>query len=344
MNHFCTYCDKGYAARLLCLHDSLLRHGGAFQLTVLCFDAETAAVVAAARQPTLTALILDELLHAEPDYAAVRARRSPVEFYFTTTPVLLRHCLARSPAASQMTYLDADLFFFGPASAVLAEQAEASIGIVPHRFPARLSDRLKYGTYNVAWVSFRRDREGLAGLDWWRARCLEWCHDRIEGGRFADQGYLDEFPRRFAGVRALDHPGINAAPWNMDEVGVKAGKDEVFVNERPLLFYHFQGIREVTPGWFEPGLRGYGTRLTAGLRDLVYLPYLRALVSQQRALHARHGITPRFVYQRLNTGDGWADRWERAKARWLLPHYGRMRGQLLHVGSAPEPAAALEAE
>ena len=137
MNYFCTYCDRGYVARLLCLHDSLRAAGEAFQLLVLCFDADTEAVIKAERQADLVAVPLSELLAADPAYAAVRSRRTPVEFYFTTTPVLVRHCLNREPAADRVTYLDADLYFFGPPSGVFGEQGDASVGIVPHRFPAR---------------------------------------------------------------------------------------------------------------------------------------------------------------------------------------------------------------
>src|SRR6185503_15291489 len=99
-------------------------------------------------------------------------------------------------------------FFFGSPSAVFREQGEASVGIVPHRFPPRLAHLVENGIYNVAWVSFQRDRDGLECLEWWRKRCIEWCHDYIDNGRFADQGYLDEFPKRFGGVCAIDHPGI----------------------------------------------------------------------------------------------------------------------------------------
>ena len=339
MNQFCTFCDRHYLARLLCLHESLRAQGEPFRLSVLCFDADTEAVVKAAGQSSLVAVPLEEVLQADPAYAAVRANRSTVEFYFTTTPVILRHCLRREPTAALMTYLDADLFFFGPPSAVFAEQGDASVGIVGHRFPARLASLLKTGTYNVAWVSFRRDADGLACLEWWRERCLAWCHDRFEPGRYADQGYLDEFARRFAGVRVLDHPGINAAPWNMEGVRVAAAADTVLVNERPLLFYHFQGIRELLPGWFEPGLLNYGTPLSDPLRDLIYLPYLRRLAATEQRLKSAHGIAPRLGYQRLPTGNSWRERRGRFVARWLLPRYRRWRGQLLHCPVPRVPRA-----
>jgi hypothetical protein len=331
MNYFCTYCDQGYAARLLCLYESLRAQNESFRLLVLCFDVETANVVTAVKDPGFVAIPLDELLRSDPDYAAVRAKRTKVEFYFTATPVLVRYCLQLETGAAQMTYLDSDLYFFGPPSAVFSEQNGASAGIVAHRFPDSLAERLKYGTYNVAWVSFRRDCDGLACLEWWRERCLEWCHDFLDAGRFADQGYLDEFPRRFNNVRVIAHPGVNAAPWNMHEVRVSGVPHRVLVNEQPLLFYHFQGVREIAAGWFEPGLRAYQTPLGAPLRELIYLPYLQHLMASQKRLRVQHGMLPRFLHQRLNAGRSWSDRWERVKSRWMLPYYGRFQRRLLHA-------------
>ncbi len=332
--HFCTYCDQGYAARLLCLHDSLLAQGEPFRLQVLCFDQATEAVVAGVASPTLVAVPLQALLLADPEYAAARSSRSKVEFYFTSTPVLVRYCLMRDPSIPRMTYLDSDLYFFGAASLVFAAQGDASVGIVPHRFPPRLNGLFKNGTYNVAWVSFRRDDAGLACLEWWRERCLEWCHDYLDQGRFADQGYLDEFPRRFTGVRVLDHVGINAAPWNMDESRIVSHEGGLYVNDQPLLFYHFQGIRELLPGWFESGLKNYQTNLTPALRDLVYLPYLRRLMTAQRVLRDAHGIMPQLGFRRLPEGKTWRNRWARFLAKWLLPYYRRYRGQLLHCSDS----------
>src|SRR5215207_5020443 len=117
MNHFCTYCDHGYAGRLLCLHDSLREMREPFRLHVLCFDEKMEEVISARRAPSLVAIRLEEMLRTLPDYAAVRARRTPIEFYFTTTPVLTRYCLDVDPSIAQITYLDSDLLFFQPSSA-----------------------------------------------------------------------------------------------------------------------------------------------------------------------------------------------------------------------------------
>jgi hypothetical protein len=340
MNHFCTYCDQGYAARMLCLHASLKAQGEPFRLLVLCFDAVTEAVVRAEGDASLVAMPLAELLAADPAYAAVQTLRSRVEFFFTSTPVLVRYGFEREPAAEWMTYLDADLFFFGPPSSVFVEQGDASVGIVPHRFPPHLADRAIHGTYNVGWVSFRRDADGLACLSWWRERCLEWCHDRVEAGRFADQGYLDEFPKKFRGVRALENPGINTAPWNVDGVALGSVGGKPALGTVPVIFYHYQGIREVSPGWFDPGLRTYRQELTRELRDFIYLPYLRQLTATQARLRREHGIEPQRGYQRVpKTGGGWSGAWERFRAKGIVAVYRRLRGRLLFCPEPVETAA-----
>lgn len=334
MNQFCTYCDQGYAARMLCLHASLQARNEPFCLWVLCFDEATEAVIARRSDPSLVAIPLSDLLAADPDYAAVRSQRSRVEFYFTSTPVLVRHCLARAPEASSMTYLDADLFFFGPASLVYAAQGVASIGIVPHRFTHRSRGSARHGTYNVGWVFFRRDANGTACVEWWRERCLEWCFDRVEGARFADQGYLDEFPRRFAGVVSLEHPGINAAPWNLEPGDLSLQDGHPHLRGQPVLFYHFQGIREVLPGWFDPGLRNYHLPVTSQIRDALYLPYLRRLTAEQSELRS-FGISPVIGYPRLPTDWSLSAIWERFRTRSLWTTYRRLAGKLIHC---PEPA------
>lgn len=332
-HYFCTYCDQGYAARMLCLHQSLKRQGEPFRLLVLCFDTATEAVVASARDATLVAVSLNEILAADPDYANVRGQRSRVEYFFTATPVLLRYCLSRVSSCKIMTYLDADLYFFGPPSAVFAEQGAASVGIVPHRFTRRSRRSLHHGLYNVGWVSFRRDMNGMACLEWWRERCLEWCYDRVENGRFADQGYLNKFPELFEGVKSLEHPGINAAPWNLEPDELDCVQGRPYLRARPIIFYHYQGIREVVPGWFDPGLRSYHLPLYRSVREWIYLPYLRELVMTQARLRG-HGIVPSLGYKRIPSGGGLRARWERLCTHPLWTVYRRLRGKLIYH---PEP-------
>jgi hypothetical protein len=162
----------------------------------------------------------------------------------------------------------------------------------PHRFPPELACLERCGRYNVGWVSFRNDATGLSCAQWWRARCLEWCYDRLENGRYADQRYLDEWPTRFEGVRTLEHKGANLAPWNVSQYTLSYRSNAVWVDDDPLVFYHFHGLRR-SGVVVDPQLWNYHAKLTRTLRENVYRPYLRCLLREGQG---RDGITvsPRY--------------------------------------------------
>ena len=92
--------------------------------------------------------------------------------------------------------------FFSSPDGLFSEQEVGSVGIIEHGYRTKDQWRQKYGTYNVGWVSIRNDPPGRACLEWWQARCLEWCYDRVEDSKYADQRYLDDWPSRFEQVVA----------------------------------------------------------------------------------------------------------------------------------------------
>ena len=141
------------------------------------------------------------------------------------------------------------------------------------------------GIYNVGWLSFRRDINGLACLQWWRERCIEWCYDRIENGKFADQKYLDDWINRFPNVVVLKHKGANLALWNLGNYHLshQAGNSLV-VDGQPLIFFHFHGLKEITSWWYDPRGRNYAQALSPILRRYIYAPYIKLLLNLRRQL------------------------------------------------------------
>jgi hypothetical protein len=278
MRHYCTYFDRNYLTRGLVLHASMLRHAGPFVLHVLCLDDFTYRYLSRKNDASLKPISLAALEAHDPDLPRAKANRSRVEYYFTCTPALVRHVLGGVGPGDVVTYLDADLYFFGDPRPAFDELGDNSVLIVEHRFPARLEHRRDHGIYNVGFLCFRNDGGGRACVDWWRERCLEWCYDRLEDGKFGDQKYLDDWPRRFPGVVVLRHKGINLAPWNVDNYRLAGGPGGgVFVDDDPLLVYHFHGLKVVNRRLFNLGLGAYGVRLTPRLRKMVYLTYLLEL-------------------------------------------------------------------
>ena len=277
MRQFCTAFDSNYLFKGLALYHSLTRHAPGAVLWVLCLDAATERVLGGLPLPGLRLLTLADLEDAEPQLRVARADRSRVEYYFTCTPALIWHLLTRVPGAAPITYLDADLYFFSDLAPLLRESATGSITIIPHRFPPAYRHLERYGIYNVSWLTFMDDRPGRECLAWWRNRCIEWCYDRLEDGKFADQKYLDDWPTRFENVHVLAHPGAGVAPWNVSAQPITTGPEGLRVGAAPLVFYHFHAFRRVTRWLYDPGLARYGATMTPMLRDAVYLPYLAEL-------------------------------------------------------------------
>lgn len=276
MPHFCTYFDHNYLRQGLALHRSLQRYCPDFTLHVLCLSPACRDALLSMDLPGVRVTALEALEAACPELLAVKGGRSRIEYYFTLTPIWPLYLLEQGRCPDRVTYLDSDLWFFSSPMPLLDAQGEASVSVVGHRFPPRLAHLEEYGRYNVGWLSFRGDDRGMACLRWYRDRCLEWCFDRLENGRFADQKYLDTLVG-FEGVQVLEHPGANLAPWNVDRHEVTLSPEGVLADGVPLVFYHFHGLRRLAWKIYESGLGVYRARLTRDLRGAVYESYLREL-------------------------------------------------------------------
>src|SRR5471030_2590092 len=153
--------------RGLALHQSLVSHASAFRLWVLCADDTTYDIIRRLDLPSVQPIALRELEEHDPELRLAKSNRSLIEYYFTCTPCLPLYVFAKAPEVELLTYLDADLYFFSNPAPIFDEMGARSIAIVEHRFPAALKRFEAAGRYNVGWLSFRRDDEGLRCLRTW---------------------------------------------------------------------------------------------------------------------------------------------------------------------------------
>ncbi len=181
---------------------------------VLALSAECVALLEHLQLPDVRVLPLEELESGLAELAEIKASRSLVEYYFTLSPVLPLFLFEQGRVAGPLYYLDTDACVYQSFERI-EELRGASAGITPHRFPEDEREREAAGLYNVGFQYYAGDAECLKILRWWRDRCYEWCYDRMdtEGDRYADQKYLERWPRLFKNVRAIAHPGANCSPW-----------------------------------------------------------------------------------------------------------------------------------
>lgn len=283
MYYFCTYFDSHYLLRGLALYRSLKDRCPSFQLFVLCMDKTCYEILSALNLPSIHLIALEDFEKNDRELLEAKKNRNLIEYYFTCTPSLPLFIFNHWQETNLLTYLDADLFFFADPAPLYDEIAHHSIAIIPHRFSPHLQHHEKNGIYNVGWVSFQRNEHALSCLQWWREKCIEWCYDRVEERRFADQKYLDEFPERFKDVIALAHKGANLAPWNLSNYSIQKDlKDGLRVDNQPLLFFHFHAFRKITNWLYDSNLLVYGVKPSSIVRHSIYSPYIHALIDANK--------------------------------------------------------------
>jgi len=190
----------------LALLESLRAHCLEFTLWILCMDAPTYSLLDKMRLENVRLIRLEDF----EDDALRKAKESRTfgEYCWTCTAPLILFVIQNEPKANLVAYLDADLFFYSNSQPIYDELGDGSILIVGHRFSAQYQawERTS-GVYNVSMVVFRRDRDGLQCLTWWKERVIEACGLDPEAGLCGDQKYLDDWPTRFRNVVVLQHKG-----------------------------------------------------------------------------------------------------------------------------------------
>ena len=286
---YCTYFDRNYLTRGLAMHASLRRFDPNLILEVLCLDQATYDLLRRLDLLGVRLMGLAELERADPALLTAKGNRPWPEYIWTLTPSLIQFCLMRNPDADLVTYLDADLLFLDSPAAVFAELGEGSISLMPHRFAGNVAAFTRNnGVYNVAMMSFRHDPIASSVLGWWRERVFEACLAQPKDGRFGDQKYLDDWPERFTGVRVIEHIGADLAPWNLANYTITRRDGRLWVDDRPVIFYHYHRFFLLNERWFRSDLR-----ISRANIDLLYRPYVAAL---REAMVLVRTIEPTFAH------------------------------------------------
>jgi hypothetical protein len=241
--HFCALLTNDFLPHMVTLHRSLVRHASPFHLWILCMDEAVHQNFLRLALPDVTLIPLREL--ETPRLCAAKPGRTASEYCWTCTPVIIQAVLERDPTIGRVTYLDGDLFFFDRPALLLDELNAASkhVQITEQAWEPGRDYGALYGRFCVQFVTFTQAPQAADVLMWWRERCLEWCYNRFEEGKFADQKYLDSWPEHFGdAVHIVQQVHRTLAPWNIRYYSR-------LTNGRPQpVFYHFAGLRLVHPG------------------------------------------------------------------------------------------------
>jgi hypothetical protein len=284
--HFCTLFDKNYLAYVLNLVDSLEEQVQDFSLYCFCMDQDSYLFMDNLKKKNLLVFSYHQLEDHYPELITAKNNRSPVEYYFTCSPSTCKYVLDFYPQIDMITYLDADLYFFSSPVSIFEELNQFSVGIIEQNFSWLGKMYEKYGKYNVGWVSFRNNANGLKCLEDWRQDCVRWCYDKLEDGKFGDQKYLDSWPDKYAGIKVINNIGANVAPWNVGRYRLHrdSSTNKITVNNYDLIFYHFAGFKQLDNENYITNVSRYFVSLRGILRNSIYLPYVKKLREYNNAI------------------------------------------------------------
>lgn len=236
--HYVTLFDSRFLPLGLALHASLQKVCSNARLWVICIDELVEQQILKLNLENVSTIPLQRIETKE--LRSVKSLRTVGEYCWTLTPFAPQAVFDIEPDAVRVTYLDSDLFFFSSPEPIFTEfeSSQKHVLITEHAYGPKLDRTAQSGRFCVQFMTFRRTQESFDVMKWWQDRCVEWCFDRNEDGKFGDQKYLDQWPTLFpTSVHILRQVEKTLAPWNVDYFLSKK-----LIIEMPI-FYHFQSFR-----------------------------------------------------------------------------------------------------
>ena len=283
MLNFCTLFDKNYMSRGIAMYQSLKLHCPDFHLYIFAFDDQSDRAMRKMKLEKVTIVSLSDFEDAA--LLSVKPKRTRAEYCWTCTSSSILYCITTFNLQNCI-YVDADLYFYQSPQILVSEKPEQDhVIITSHRYTSYYDQSKSSGKYCVQFMYFDNSEKAMTVLTWWRDRCIEWCYNRIEDGKFGDQKYLDDWTVRFDCVWELKNLGGGIAPWNVQQYRFESTKKGIEIatgNDFTPVFYHFHGIKFYEHGKIITAPNTY--RISNAVKSLFYHPYLNELEKAKRQI------------------------------------------------------------
>ena len=240
-----------------------------------------------------------------PELLAAKQNRNRVEYFFSCSPVVCNYIIKKNSKIESITYLDSDLYFFSSPQLIFDEIKNKSISIIEHRFNWITKRQIKYGKYNVGWITFKNDSEGLKCISDWMSDCLNWCYQKVEKERFGDQKYLDSWPKKYKNLHVINCKGANVAIWNVGGYRFSKKDNQIMIDNEKLIFYHFANLNQIGLRCFKSNLSRVFVRLEGILKTDIYEHYaseiiknnvLKRNIKTKMDIHLNNGVKSKVIY------------------------------------------------
>jgi len=229
MIEYCTLFDMSYLAQGLALYKSIDKHHAAYRLHILAACDESYAIL---KELNLPNVVLYSLAEVETD--ALRKLHPLLKHFEYVCALKPNFMLEVLQTADHVAYIDADSYFFSTGETLIRsfrEDSSIPVAITPHRFTPTRRHFLKNGEFNAGFIYATHD--GIPCLKEWNRRCVE-----NRTGRMTDQQCINAWPKQW-NAHIIKHKGLNLAPWNQEQYKYSLRNGQVYVDDDPLIWYHF---------------------------------------------------------------------------------------------------------
>ena len=275
--NFCTHFDSNYLPHAISLAKSLNNNLEEFKLFMICMDDESFMYLNLNRIKNTLPIHYSKMESLFPELLVAKENRNRVEYFFTCSPAICNYVIKNNTGIDSITYLDSDLYFFSSPKIIFDEIKDKSISIIEHRFNWITKRQIKYGKFNVGWITFKNDNQGLDCIKEWMDDCLNWCYQKVEKNRFGDQKYLNSWPKKYDNLHIINAKGANVAIWNIGKYHLSKIENQVFIDDEKLIFYHFASFNQIKNNCYRSNLSRVFVRLSGIIKKDIYLLYAKQI-------------------------------------------------------------------
>lgn len=241
----CTYFDINYLPRGLALYYSIKKFHSDFDFFVLTFDDLAFDYLNNLNEENI--ILISHKNYNDYFQTSSEKFTDKKQYYFSSTSNLCIYLIDNYKYIDILLYLDADVYLFNSLDPLYREFGSSSIGICSHRYHPVFNYFVNhYGRFNVGVNLFRNSESGIKCLREWKEECDSWYPDKpgYPLTFFSDQIFLDSWLEKYDGVKIIENIGVNVCYWNAANYKFSKFDDIYFVNDIPLIIYHFSSLRK----------------------------------------------------------------------------------------------------
>ncbi len=229
------------------MYESAIKYNPSSIFYILALDCKIIQFVSEKKLVNLKIVKLQEVEKKYQCLKIAKKNRSKIEYYFTLSSFFIKYVRSTFNIVD-CYYIDSDIIFVRNFKKEDQSYKNKSIVIIKQNW------KEKFGKFNVGLIFFNfKFKETLQILNRWSKNCFEWCYDRCEEGKYADQKYLDKWPDQGKYLLILEPINSVMAPWDL-----KKNYIPLLAKQKKKFFaYHYHDLELINNNFFSTGICKY---------------------------------------------------------------------------------------